>query len=212
MADWTNSSGCTIRPYYNGGMGSPRIMYYQESTAISTAVIKVGDVVSNNTVVTTGGQRIVRAPSSGGNGSNLLEVAVTSILGVALEGSTSDGGVTGLIDDSTATPTGLTQRTRQIGVAVADGLTEFIGYFKSGGAGTTPRAQSSLVGLGRPIIFDSTLQRFFVASTNSTAAGNAVLITGFPSDVLGDSGGVPVIFKFLSSNINPSVRVGGPTL
>ena len=210
MAQWTNSSGSWMRPYRNP-WGAPQIKYYQESTAASSAVIKVGHLVSNNTVVTTGGQRVVRAPSSGGNGSNNLEVLTGSLLGVAVEGSTSDGGGTGLIDDSSIAPP-LPARQRLIGVALADGVTEFLGYFKSGGAGTTPRALSSLVNLNRPIILDSTLNLFFIDSTNSTAALDSVKIVDFPPDALGDSGGVPCIFKFLSSNVNRAVRVDGASV
>ena len=207
MAQWTNSSGSWMRPYLHP-WGAPHIKYYQESTAASTATIRVGHAVSNNTVITTGGQRIVRAPSSAGTGTNLLEVLTASLIGVAVEASTSDGGLTGLIDDST-TPSPIGPRSRMIGVAVADGVTQYLGYFKSGGAGTTPRALSSLIGLNRPVILDSTLNLHFIDSTNSTVALVAVRIIDFPQDVLGDSGGVPCVFKFLSSNVHASVNVGG---
>ena len=206
MAQWTNSSGSWMRPYRNP-WGAPQIKYYQESTAASSAVIKVGDLVRNNTVVTTGGQRVKRDPSTGGGGANLAHIGGAQLLGIAVEGSTSDGGVTGLVDDSSGGGVGAA-RSRLIGVAVADGLTEFLGYFKSGGAGATPIAASSLIGLNRAVVYDSTLARYFVDSTNSTAADAFVKITDFPSDALGDSGGVPVVFKFLSSNIHTAVAIG----
>jgi hypothetical protein len=98
---------------------------------------------------------------------------------------------------------------RMVGVALADGLTTFLGYFKSGGAGTTPRAQSSLFGANRPIIFDSTLNKHFIDSTNSTAALVSAKIIGFPPNVLGDSGGVPCYLKFLSSNVSAAINIGG---
>lgn len=206
MAQWTNSSGSFMRPY-RSPWGAPTVKYYQESTAAGTATIRTGHLVSNNTVITTGGQRVVRAPSSAGNGANLLEVLTGSLLGVCVDPSTSNGSTTGLVDDSSVANDPI--RTRMIGVALADGVTEFLGYFKSGGAGTTPRAFSSLVNLNYPIILDSTLNLYFIDSTNSTAALVSAKIVDFPPNVLGDSGGVPCVFKFLSSNVNRAVRVDG---
>lgn len=206
---WANSSQSRMRPEATP-WGSPHIRYFQESTAASTAVIRAGHVVSNNTVVTTGGQRIVRAPSSAGNGSHLLEVLTASLIGVAVEDSTSDGGTTGLVDDSSIA--GNFASPRMIGVALADGITTYLGYFKSGGAGTTPRALSSLVGLNRPVILDSTLNLHFIDSTNSTVALVSAKIIGFPPNVLGDSGGVPCYFKFLSSNVNSAINIGGQSV
>lgn len=210
MANWTNSSGCVMRPYRNP-FGSVQIRYFQESTAASSAQLNVGDLARNNTIVTTGGFRIRRDPSTGGNGGNLAHIGGAEILGVVVDGTTGGqtNGALGFVDDSSQS--GLT-RSRMIGVAVADGLTEFLGYFKSGGAGTTPIAASSLIGQSRPVIYDSTQGKYYIASTNSTAAGDYIVITGFPSDVLGDSGGVPALFKFLSSNVHASVRIGGPSL
>lgn len=206
---WTNSSANAMRPGLNP-WGTPQIRYYQEATCAATAVIQVGHLVSNNTVVTTGGQRIVRAPSSAGNGSNLLEVLSASLIGVAVEDSTSNGSTAGLVDDST---TGAFRpKTRMIGVALADGQSEFLGYFRSGGAGTAPRALSSLIGLNRPVVLDSTLNLYFIDSTNSTAALVSVKITGFPNNVLGDTGGVPCYFKVLSSLVNSAVNAGGPSV
>ena len=210
MADWTNSSGCWPRPY-RSQFGSPQIRYYQESTAASTAQVNVGDLVRCDTVVTTGGFRVRRDPSTSGNGGNLAHIGGAQILGFAVEGTTggSANGALDFVDDSSQSGQ---PRKRLVGVALADGVTEYLGYFKSGGAGGTPVACSSLIGKSRPLIFDSTLSRYFIASTNSTAAGDNVLITDFPSDVLGDSGGVPCVFKLLSSNVHPSVRIGGPSL
>lgn len=206
---WANSSGNFIRPYFSP-YGRPSVKYYQEATCAATAVIQVGHVVSNNTVITTGGMRIVRAPSSAGNGTHLVEVLTESMIGVAVDDSTSNGSTTGLVDDSSIA--GNFHSERMIGVAVADGLTEYLGYFKSGGAGTTPRALSSLFGVNRPVILDSTLNLHFIDSTNSTAALVSAKIIGFPPNVLGDSGGVPCIFKFLSSNVSRAINVGGPSV
>ena len=209
MADWTNSSGLFPRPI-RSVWGAPQIRYFQESSAVSSAQCAVGHVVVADTVVTTGGLRVRRDPSTAGNGGNLQHLGV-SIIGIAVTGSTADstGGTRGLLDDSSQSQNRLGDRT--IGVAIADGLTEYLGYFKSGGAGTTPTAVSSIIGADRPLIFDSTLGTYFVASTNSTAALATVRITDFPTDVRGDSGGVPCYFRFLSSNVHPSVRLAGPT-
>lgn len=210
MAQWTNSSGTWPRPY-RSPFGQPQFRTYQPSTAAATATINIGDLVRNNTIVTTGGLRVRRDESTAGDGGNLMHIGGAQIFGVCVGDTQAaeTAGTGGFADDS-STPGQL--RTKLINVAVADGVTEFLGYFKSGGAGATPQANSSLIGLNRPLIFDSTLGRYFIDSTNSTAALVHVQITDFPSDVLGDSGGVPAVFKFLSSNVHPSVRIGGPSV
>lgn len=188
MADWTLSTATCFVPRVVGG-GFPRIMYRQESTCASTATITNGLVVTADTVVSTGGTRLVRAPSSGGNGGNLLQVGITSLLGVAAEGSTRDGSTTGL-----STPDNC-----KLGFYAAGPGQEFKGWLKGSGP-----VASSLIGLQKAIIFDSTLKTHFIDSTNSTAALAAVTITGFPSECNGDTNG-PVYFKFLSSNISGEV-------
>ena len=196
-----------MRPYRNA-YGSPQIRYFQESTAVAAAACNIGDLVRSNTVVTTGGFRVKRDPSTGGGGANLAHIGGAMLMGICVEGTTgfSAAGAAGFVDDSSGPGK---VRTRMIGVAVADGVTEYLGYFKSGGAGATPIAASSLIGLNRAVVFDSTLGRYFVDSTNSTVADAYVQITDFPDNALGDSGGVPVVFKFLSSNVHPAVRIGG---
>jgi hypothetical protein len=201
MADWSNSSGNKIRPY-RSALGPPIIRHLEESTAASSAVVNRGDVVTSDTVVTTGGLRIVRAPSSGGNGTNVMQVAITSLIGVALQASTGDGSTTGI------TANGLGKdNNRKIAVALAHPQQEFIGYTSTleGGNGV---ASNLFVGVNRPLVYDRNLHTFFVASTNSTAALAAVTITEVPQDVYGDSGGWPVIFKFLSTNLSPIVGGG----
>lgn len=210
MADWVNSSGMYFRPI-RSVWGSPQIRYYQESSAASSAQVKVGDLVVLDTVVTTGGHRVRRDPSTAGNGANLQHLGA-SLLGIAVEGTTAatDAGGTGLVDDSSTPQNRLPDR--KIGIAIADGLTEYIGYCKSGGAGTSPLAASSIIGTDRCVIRDSTMNSYFIASTNSTAALVSVRITDIPSYALGDSGGFPVYFKFLSSNVHVAVRLTGPTV
>ena len=193
MADWANSSNSVMRPYRHPS-GSPPIRYFEESTCGATAVIRRGDIVSFDTVVATASHRILRAPSSGGTGTNLLQVGITSLLGVSAQGSTSDGSITGLSSNGARSAEG-----RRIGVFVADGQTEFLGFLSSGGAGPAIAA-SSLIGRKKSVIYDRTQHNFFIDSTNSTAALAAVVITDIPSESIGDTNG-PVIFKFLSTNL-----------
>lgn len=209
MANWTNSSGTVFRPY-RSPWGSPQIRQYQESTGVAGRALNVGDIVRSNTVVTTGGFRVFRDPSTGGNGANQVHIGGAMMLGVCVDAASTNSanGALGFVDDS-STPGQAWQRT--VSVALADGVTEFLGYFKSGGAGATPIAASSLIGLNRAVCFDSTLARYFIDSTNSTVADAIVQITDIPDFARGDSGGVPVVFKFLSSNVHPSVRIGGPS-
>lgn len=197
MADWTGSSGCKIRPY--GNLTAPLVRHYEESTAAASAVIVRGDVVTSDTVVTTGGLRVVRAPSSAGNGTNVMQVAIVSLVGVALQNSTSDGSTTGLNSGGIGN-----SRLRHLPVCLATPSQEFLGYNSSLETGNGI-ASPALVGAARPLVYDRTFHQFFVATTNSTAALAAVQITGIPDYAVGDSGAFPVIFKFLSSNLSPAV-------
>jgi hypothetical protein len=183
MADWTHSTASGFRPY-RSPWGSPVIRSFQASTCVSTATIRAGEVVTLNTVVSTGGARIVLAPSSGGAGKTEMQVGITSLIGVALESDASDGSTTGLSNEE----------SRRISVALADPAVEFIGYLRGSGP-----CASSLIGQNKAIFFDSTNRIHLVDSTNSTAADAAVKITDIPSYALGDTNG-PVVFKFLSSN------------
>ena len=202
MAQWANSSGNKIRPY-RSPWGAPIIRHFEESTGASTAVIVRGDVVCDNTVVTTGGLRLVRAPSSGGPGTNRMQVGIKSLIGIALQTSTGDGSTTGVTADGLGI-----DNNRQLSVCLAHPLQEFLGYTSTleGGNGV---ASNLFVGLNRPLVYDRTLHTFFVASTNSTVALAAVSITEVPRSVYGDSGGFPVIFRFLSTNMSPVVGGGG---
>ena len=199
--DWTIGTGSNPGHFRSrAGAGTPAIRYFQESTAASTAVIKLGDIVSNDTVVSTGGFRIVRAPFNGGTTSGGTPVAnllnTTNVLGVAVEASTSDGSTAGL------TAGGLNQAgARMIGVAIAEPDAEFRGYL----IGTDNTAQSSLIGLMRAVRYDSTNHIYAIDSTNSTAALASIVITDVEQQVVGDTNG-PVIFKFLSTGCSPAVR------
>jgi hypothetical protein len=193
MAHWTiNAASNPQHGRTRKGAATPVIEYYQESTCASSAVIKLGDIVSRDTSVSTGGFRIKRAYHAGGNGGNLLAIG-QHILGVAVEGSTSDGSATGLSSEGL----GLIQN-RKIGVAVADPETEFVGHLSTG------VAASSLIGQQKAVIYDATNHVFLVDSTNSTAALATVTITGVVDGTIGDTS-APVYFKFLSSNVDEAV-------
>jgi hypothetical protein len=211
MAQIDGSSNTHMRPV-RAAYGSPAIRSFQESTCASSKCIAVGDIVTADTVVTTGNIRIVVAPSSQGAAGNLLQNGITSLIGVAVSESTSDGSTTGLNGDG-ARPT-----ARNIMVAVADGLTEFAINVSSVGA--TPLAiASSMIGNIYPIecVRSAVGQRkghgvWFLSSTNvSTAADLSFFVTDVPSESIGDTGGV-VYGKFASTMVHKSVRVGGPSV
>jgi hypothetical protein len=189
MAQWTLNAGCYFRPFRKFE-SSPRIRSFQCSTCASTATIKAGYVVTSDTVVSTGGLRLVRAPSSGGQGANLFQVGITSLIGIAAEADTSSGSTAGLSDPN----------VRKIPVYLADGNTEWLGYCKGNGV-----IGSTMVGEQKAIIFDSTLQTYFIDSTNSTAALMAVTITDVPDYSLGSTNG-PVVFRFLSTLASPVIK------
>lgn len=184
----TDANAFGFRPYRS--LTPPHVQYFQESTAVSSQLIKAGHVVSFDTVVASASHRIVVAPSSGGNGANLLQT--TNVLGVALANSTSDG--------STA---GLGTYGRNIPVALAVAGQEFLGYL----AGDLP-SHSSIVGLTRAVRWDATRNLFNIDSTNSTAALANVVITGVVEEsTVGDTNG-PVIFRFLSTQTAPAIGRG----
>lgn len=188
MADWTINANSNPQ-YYAAGANSPLIKYYQESTCASTAVIKLGDIVSFDTKTSSNSFRIVRAPFDGGTTPNLLNT--TNVVGVAVEASTSDGSTTGLGNP----------RARMIGVAVAEPNAEFVANL----IGNNATADSTQVGKLLAVRYDSTNHIYAIDSSNSTAALASVAITGVPEPNIGDTNG-PVIFKFLSTGVSPAVR------
>lgn len=199
------SSNSIIRPV-RSPFGDYAIRNFQESTCASSAVIRRGDPVTFDTVVTTGYLRIVKAPSSQGNVGNLLQNGIRSLVGIALADSTSDGSVTGL--SSNGAPQ---NGARFIPVALADGLTEFAINISSVGANPLP-VGSSMIGKVYPMELNRTHQRWFLSSTNlSTAADLSIVVTDVPTESLGDTGGI-VYFKFLSTMVSQAVRVGGPSV
>ena len=192
MAHYSSAStDLGMRPYRS--MVPPRIQYFQVSTATggSSKVIHTGQIVAFDTVAASASHRIVLANSSGGDGANIL--LTTNVVGVAVETSTSDGSTAGI---GTAAQT--------IGVALATDGQEFLGYLR----GDLP-SHSSIVGLVRAVIWDSTRQIYNIDSTNSTAALASVVITGVVSEsTVGDTNG-PVLFKFLSTRTSPVLGRSG---
>jgi hypothetical protein len=195
MAEFTINA--YSNPYHGRarkGASTPTIQYYQESTCASTLVIKLGDVVSQDTTVSTGGFRVRQAYRAGGSGSNLLAIG-QHILGIAVEGSTGDGTLTG---GSSGGPNLFPKPL--IGVAIADPETEFVGYL----TGAASVSASSLIGQQKSVIYDATNHVFLIDSTNSTAALVTVTITGIVDGTEGSTNG-PCYFKFLSSNLSEAV-------
>lgn len=187
MADWTiNADSNPRHGRTRFGASVPAIQYFQESTAVSSAVIKYGDIVSRDTTVSTGGFRIRRAYIASSN--SLLNIGQT-IVGVAVEASTSDGSGTNLSSGGV----GLIQN-RLIGVAVAEPGCEFVGYLTAGASASSNNGDSF------GVLYDATNHVWLVDSTNSTAALATVIQTGVPNGTEGDTNG-PVYFKFLSSNV-----------
>lgn len=209
MAQFDGSSNSGLRPY-RSLYGPIAIRHFEESTCASSKCIAVGDIVCFDTVVTTHA-RILVAPSSQGAGGNLLQNGITSLVGVAISASTSDGSTSGL-----APSTALAGQGRKIAVAIADGLTEFAINISSVGA-TPDNPVSSLVGNTYPIecVRTAVGQKaghgvWFLSSTNvSTAADLSFVVTDIPSDQNAATGGF-VIGKFLSTMVSRAVRVGGP--
>jgi len=171
------------------------IRYYQESTAASSAVIKLGDIVSFDTVTASNAGRIVRAPFDGGTTSattpnkNILNT--TNVLGIAVEASTSDGSTTGLSNVN----------NRKIGVAIAEPEAEFQGWL----IGNSNIGDSTQVARAVAVRYDSTNHIYGLDSTNSTGALASVVITGIVPGMEGDTGAA-VMFKFLSTGVSPAVR------
>lgn len=172
MAQLTNSTRSCPRPY-RSRKGDYWIQTFTASTAISTAVIKYGDVVQFDVNTADASAKIVKSSSM----ANVPNVVSTALLGLAVSGSTGDGSTS----------------TEQIQVCIADANTEFLFPTKNAGADHT----STLVNKRKAIGYDSTLGMFYMDNANSTAGDAALVIT----EVLepGTTNGF-VVAKFLSTN------------
>ena len=142
---------------------------------------------SENRKPDTRGRRVSPAgePPGGGTGSDLLAIA-QKIVGIATEGSTSDGA-------SSTNGDG-----KKIGVAIAAPDVEFVAYLSTG------VSASSLIGQQKSIRYNATHHIFLIDSTNSTTALVTATLTGVPNGTEGDTNG-PMYFKFLSSNVSEAV-------
>jgi len=178
LADITLSSLTVIRPYKSRA-GSPRIITPDASTAVSTALIKVGQVVQFDTGTSSAAHRVIRCSTAGGHPNLSTEFA-----GIAAASDTSDGSTTGQGEGK-----------RQISVWAADANTEFLFPTKIAGVAST------LVGTALALGFDSTLAIHYLAA-NSTAGDRRVWVTEVPNP--GDTNGY-VAGYFTSTAINPTV-------
>lgn len=182
MADLTHSSRSYIKAYRTRS-GSPRIVSLQESTAVSTAVIGFGQVVSFD-LTDSAAHRIVRCSTSAGQ----TPILSTSIAGVSCDASTSDGSTTGLSNPS----------NRRLSVWAADPATEFL-------FPTKLVLDSTLVGTGLELSWDSTLGIHHL-SANSTAGDQRVWVRGIVPGTVGDTGGY-LIGSFFSTAVSPAVTL-----
>ena len=179
MADFPHSSRSYVKAYRSRS-GAPPIKSYQESTAASTALIAFGNVVTFD--ASSAAHRIVRASTMSGQAPFLG----SNVVGVAAEGSTSDGSTAGLAD----------YRNRQISVWEAAPSVEFL-------FPTKLVIASTLVNTGLELSWDSTLNIHHV-SANSTAGDLTVRITDVIPGTVGDTGGY-LVGRFFSSVVAPSI-------
>lgn len=178
MAQVDLSSRTVVVPYRKRSGGTYAVRHFHESTSISTAVIRAGDVVQFDVNVATANMRIVKSSTM----ANVPNVLSTVFLGIAAETSTSDGSTTGI-----------GSATKKWPVYLAYPDTEFQFVTKLAGANHT----SSLVGTRRAIGYDSTLSIFYADVGNSTAGDATIVITDLIGDV-GTTNGY-VAAKFLST-------------
>jgi hypothetical protein len=148
MAQISLSSNTGISPYRSRA-GSPRIATFQgASTAASTAIIRVGQVVQFD-VTSTSAHRLVRSSTG------TTAIVSTTIAGVAA---------------GAFSPDGVSASTGSLSIWAADGQTEF--KFPTKIAGTTPELLGTLMSLE----FDSSLSIHYLRA-NSTAGDQRVRIT-----------------------------------
>lgn len=180
MAQLTNSTRTTPRPYRARG-GTFDLRAFQASTiAGSTAKIVYGDVVQFDVNVATANHRIVRSSTM----ANVPNVLSTAFLGVAVEN-----------DESSVSATSPGATNQKVLVCVANKDTEFTFPSKATGA----QHASSLVGQRRALAYDSTLSMFYLDVANSTAGDGSLIITELV-DEEGTSNG-RFAAKFLSTAV-----------
>ena len=185
MADKTNSSRTTPRPY-RARFGTYQERIFEESTSISTATIRYGDVVQFDVNVGSAAHRIVKSSTM----ANVPNVLSSAFLGIAVETSTSDGSTTGLLSSGVGLP-GANNKT--LNICLATYGTEFLFPTKSS------VVTSTCLGTRRAIAYDSTLSMFYVDIANSTAGDATVIITEIPEPR--NDANNPVVVKFLSTAV-----------
>ena len=190
MADKTNSTRTTPQPY-RSSYGTFQHRDFQESTVVSTAVLRYGDVVQFDGNVATANHR-VRKSSTMANVPNVLSsnVFLGLCVGIPVDPASS----------VTATAPGSTVQGRMVTVCLATPNTEFLFPTKSSAV------TSSLVGLQRAIAYDSTLGMFYCDIGNSTAGDATVVITHIPEP--GTDANNPVVVKFLSTSVSRLIAGG----
>ena len=180
LADKTNSTATTPRPYRSAS--SPQLLWLQESTTLSSAIIRYGDVVQMDVNVGTANHRVVKASTM----ANVPNVISTALLGIAVSVPDSPAST------ATATAPGSTEQGRLIGILPASRRNEFLFPTKSSGV------LSSVFGTRRALGYDSTLSMFYVDIGNSTAADATVMITDIPEP--GTDANNPCVVRFISTN------------
>lgn len=166
--------------FYRRNAGAAPIKSYQESTAASTAVIAYGNVVQFDET-DSAAHRIRRASTMSGAAPFLG----TNIVGIAAQGSTSDGSTAGLGTEG-----------RKLSVYQAYPDVEF--KFP-----TKVVIASTLVNTGLELSWDSTLNIHHV-SANSTTGDLTVRITDVIPGTVGDTGGF-LVGRFYSSVVAPQI-------
>jgi len=171
MAQITNSTRSCPRPH-RSRRGDYWLQEFTASTAISTAVIRYGDVVQFDVNTADASAKIVKSSTM----ANVPNVISSAFLGIAVQGSTGDGSTS----------------TEKLTVCMAEPTTEFLWPTKLAGADHT----STLVNKRKAIGYDSTLGMFYMDNANSTAGDASLVIT----DVIepGTTNGL-VVAKFLST-------------
>ena len=186
MADKSNSSRSTPRPYRVRGGSDFSFARFEESTCVSTATIKYGDVVQFDVNVASAAHRIVKSSTM----ANVPNVLSSAFLGIAVETSTSDGSTTGLKGGGVGV---IGPADKSILVCLATPNAEFLFPTKSS------VVTSTCLGTRRALAYDSTLSMFYVDIGNSTAGDASVVITDIPEP--GTDANNPVVVKFLSTAV-----------
>ena len=175
MADFALNSGDSVRPH-KSPWGAFPIRSMKLSTGISTAVVRVGQLVGLDTGSTSFTDCIIPVAQSSGS----LNPGAGTVVGFAAENSTAAGSQTA---QGTVVP-----------VWEANPMVEFRGRTRFG------LLNSTIVGTAKELHRDSTLGIDVVSLRGSSLAtpANLVIVTGL-IDASGDSGGA-VTFRFNTSS------------